>query len=706
MTVRAAGQRGKTGTASAVSDPARIRNVVLVGPSGAGKTTLVEALLAHTGTIPRAGSITEGTTVSDHDAAAVRQQRSVALSVAPLLQPGPDGDTKINLIDTPGYGDFVGELRAGLRAADAALFVVPASAGREGPIDPATVTQWEECAAVGMPRAVVIARCDHPRADLEATVAACQEAFGAGVAPLYLPLRTGDAVTGLYGLISQTPEGAAPPDADDARGVLVEGIIEQSEDETLMERYLGGEDIDTATLIDDLETAVARGSFHPVVPVCAMGGVGLDALLELLVGGFPSPLEHPLPAVAGIDGTDRPALTADPDGPLAAEVIRTSADAYVGRVSFVRVFSGTLRPETAIHVSGHVAWAGHEGSARAAADDGHDADERLTHVYSPLGAQLREVDSCIAGDIGALTKLGSAETGDTVSAAGDPLLLSCWNLPDPLLPVAVVAHTRADEDALGRALTRLVAADPTLRLERNAETHQTVLWCMGEAHADVVLSKLRAGGAEVDTEPVRIPLRATIRSAAKVVGRHVKQSGGHGQYAVCHVEFSPLPRGTGFEFVSKVVGGAVPTQFIPSVEKGIRSQLERGLTDEHHPVVDVRATLVDGKAHSVDSSDAAFQTAGALALREAGQACGTVLLEPLDEVAVKIPDEYLGAVLGDLSGRRGRVLGTDVAEPGRTVVRAEVPCTELLRYAVDLRAMTSGTAAFTRRRARYEVAPN
>jgi elongation factor G len=705
MTVRAAGQRGRTGTAATVTDPARIRNVVLVGPSGAGKTTLVEALLAHTGTIPRAGSIGEGTTVGDHDPAAVRQQRSVALSVAPLLAPGPDGDTKINLIDTPGYGDFVGELRAGLRAADGALFVVPASAGREGPIDPATVTQWEECAAVGMPRAVVIARCDHPRADLEATVAACQEAFGAGVAPLYLPLRTGDALTGLYGLISQTPEGSAPPDADDARGALVEGIIEQSEDETLMERYLGGEDIDTATLIKDLETAVARGSFHPVVPVCAMSGVGVDALLEVLVGGFPSPLEHPLPPVSGIDGSPRAALAADPDGPLAAEVIRTSADAYVGRVSLVRVFSGTLRPETAIHVSGHLPKGAEDGADETRADDGHDSDERLAHVFVPLGAQMQEVDSCVAGDIGALTKLSSAETGDTISAAADPLLLSCWTLPDPLLPVAVVAHSRADEDALGRALTRLVAADPTLRLERNPETHQTVLWCMGEAHADVVLSRLRAGGAEVDTEPVKVPLRATIRSEARVTGRHVKQSGGHGQYAVCHVEFAPLPRGSGFEFVSRVVGGSVPTQFIPSVEKGIRTQLERGLTDEHHPVVDVRATLVDGKAHSVDSSDAAFQTAGALALREAGQACGTVLLEPLDEVTVKIPDDYLGAVLGDLSGRRGRVLGTDVAGPGRTVVRAEVPCTELLRYAVDLRAMTSGTATFTRRRARYEVAP-
>nr|WP_219413684.1 elongation factor G-like protein EF-G2 [Pseudonocardia nigra] len=702
------GQRAG-GRTPAVGDPAKVRNVVLVGPSGAGKTTLVEALLAHTGAIPRVGTVLDGTTVCDHDPAAVRQQRSVALSVAPVVHDG----IKINLIDTPGYGDFVGELRAGLRAADAALFVVPAHEGREGAIDPTTVAQWEECAAVGMPRAVVVARCDHARADLDATIAACQDAFGGGVAPLYLPIRDGDRVGDLYALLSQTPAGQAPPGAEDARGELIEGIIEQSEDETLMERYLGGEDIDLATLIDDLETAVARGTFHPVIPVCAGAGLGLDALLEVLVGGFPSPLEHPLPGVSGVDGTAHPPLQADPDGPLAAEVVRTSADAYVGRVALVRVFSGTLRPDTTVHVSGHHLGehplGGHDAAIpeqrTTEPEDGHDVDERLAHVYSPLGATLQEVEACIAGDICALTKIGSAETGDTVSAADHPLLLSCWDLPDPLLPLAVVAHSRADEDALGRTLAKIVSADPALRLERSPETHQTVLWCMGEAHADVVLSRLRAGGAEVDTEPVRVPMRETIAKPARVTGRHVKQSGGHGQYAVCHVEFEPLPRGAGFEFVSKVVGGAVPTQYVPSVEKGIRAQMERGLTDAHHPVVDLRATLVDGKAHSVDSSDAAFQTAGALALREAAAACGTVLLEPLDEVTVRIPDEHLGTVLGDLSGRRGRVLGTDVAGPGRSLVRAEVPCTELVRYAVDVRAMTGGAATFTRRFARYEPAP-
>ncbi|MCU1628988.1 MAG: small GTP-binding protein [Pseudonocardia sp.] len=701
MTVRpATGKDRRTGTSPAgvlVTDPALMRNVVLVGPSGSGKTTLVEALLAHTDAIPRQGTVPDGTTVCDHDPAAVHQQRSVALSIAPLLHEG----TKINLIDTPGYADFVGELRAGLRAADGALFVVPAVEAREGSVDPATVALWDECRGVGMPRAVVVARCDQAQADVAATVLACQEAFGSGVAPLYLPIPgPSGGLAGLYGLLTQTPEGAAPDGSEDARGALIEGIIEQSEDETLMDRYLGGDELETAALIDDLETAVARGSFHPVIPVCAGSGTGLDALLEVLVGGFPSPLEHPLPFVSSTDGTEHAPLTADPDGPLAAEVVRTSADAYVGRVSVVRVFSGTLRPENTVHVSGHV-----PAPRTSPENERHDSDERLAHVYSPLGATLREIEACVAGDICALTKLSGAETGDTVSAADDPLLLRPWNLPEPLLPVGVVARKRGDEDTLARTLAKLVAADPALRLERNAETHQTVLWCMGEAHADVVLSRLRAAGAEVETEDVRVPMRVTLDRGVRATGRHVKQSGGHGQYAVCHVEFEPLPRGGGFEFVSKVVGGSVPTQFVPSVEKGIRTQLDRGLPagpdEPAHPVVDVRATLVDGKAHSVDSSDAAFQTAGALALREAAGSCGVRLLEPVDEVSVRILDAHLGAVLGDLSARRARVLGTDVDTPGHTVVRAEVPCAELLRYPTELRAMTSGTAGLSRRPSRW-----
>jgi len=692
---------GDGGAAVAVDDPAKVRNIVLVGPSGSGKTTLTEALLAAAGVISRAGTVTEGTTVCDHDPAAQRQQRSVGLSVAPLVH----NDIKINLIDTPGYADFVGEVRAGLRAADAALFVVSAAEG----VDPATIALWEECAAVKMPRAVVIARLDHQRADTAAEIAACQEAFGAGVLPLYLPASGGKE--GLLGLITRRffdysggypPKVSDPDEADlavidEARNELIEGIISESEDETLMDRYLEGEEIETQTLISDLETAVARGSFHPVIPVCATSGVGLAELLEALTGAFPSPLEHEVPNVSDVHGSSMTSLSANPDGPLVAEVVRTAIDSYVGRVSLIRVFSGTLRPERPVHISGHgMAERGHED---------HDVDERVAHIYSPLGSNLREVTHCVAGDICALTKLGSAETGDTVSAPEKPLLMRPWTMPEPLLPVAVVAKTRSDEDALSRNLARLVAGDPTLRLERNAETHQLVLWCMGEAHADVVLARLRAGGADVDTEQVKIALRETFAGKARGKGRHVKQSGGHGQYAVCDLDVEPLPVGSGFEFVDKVVGGSVPHQFISSVEKGVRAQLEKGLSSGF-PVVDIRVILFDGKAHSVDSSDAAFQMAGSLGLKDAAANGRISLLEPVDEVLVRLPDDHLGTVLGDLSSRRGRVLGTEADEaPGYSLVRAEVPATSLLRYAIDLRSMTSGSATFTRRFSRFDPLP-
>ncbi|BCJ30620.1 elongation factor G-like protein EF-G2 [Actinocatenispora sera] len=705
-------EKGAAGPGPVVDDPRNLRNVVVVGHSGVGKTTLVEALLTATGTIDRAGTVTDGSTVCDADPAAVRQQRSVNLAVAPVLV----GDTKINFLDTPGYSDFVGELRAGLRAADAALFVVSAVDG----MDAATIALWDECAAVGLPRGVVVTRLDAARADFDETVALCQRVFGEGVLPLYLPVHgeraadapedAGEPVVGLIGLITQTvfdysngyppaeqPAQAAHVEAiEEARNALIEGIIAESEDETLMDRYLDGEAIDEATLIADLEKAVARGSFYPVIPVDAPSSVGLDSVLSGIVRGFPGPTEHNLPAVTDLDGSPRDPLTADPSGPLVAEVVKTTIDPYVGRVSLVRVFSGTLTPEVAVHIAGH-------GLAERGHPD-HDADERVAHLYSPLGTALREVPRCIAGDVCAVTKSGTAETGDTISAKSDPLLIEQWQMPEPLLPVAIVAHTRSDEDALARNMARLVAGDPTLRLERNAETRQLVLWCMGEAHADVVLDRLRAGGAEIDTEPVRVALRETFAGTGAGHGRHVKQSGGHGQYAVCDIEVTPLPSGSGFEYLDKVVGGAVPHQYIPSVEKGVVNQLAAGLA-AGFPVVDVRVTLTDGKAHSVDSSDAAFQTAGALALKDAAAQAGVTLLEPLDEVAVLVPDGHVGTVLSDLSSRRGRVLGTE-QEPGeRTLVRAEVPATELLRYSVELRSMTSGTGSFTRHFVRYEPMP-
>ena len=698
---------GPAGAAGGVpaGQPGKIRNVALIGHSGAGKTTLVEALLAATGTIQRTGRVEEGTTVCDFDEIEVRQQRSVNLTLAPISH----GGIKVNLLDTPGYADFTGDLRAGLRAADSALFAVPATEG----VDGLTRMLWEECARVGMPRAVVITKIDHQRADFEAALAACRDAFGESVAPLYLPVAEADGsgIRGLIGLLSQKlfdysgsgrsegPVAAAQSEQmETLRSELIEGIIQESEDETLMDRYLSGEEIDPKVLIEDLEKAVARGSFYPVLAVSSPRGIGMQELLEVMTQAFPSPEEHPLPSVTTLDGTPLTGLACDPAGPLLAEVVKTTSDPYVGRVSLVRVFSGTLRADAAVHVSGH-----------GRADQGHadhDTDERIGALTCPLGKQQRNITEAVAGDICAVAKLGTAETGDTLSSKEEPLLMEPWVMPEPLLPMALAAKSKADDDKMSQALSRLVAEDPTLRLENNPETHQLVLWCMGEAHVDVLMDRLaNRYGVAVETSKPRVPLRETVAGKAEGLGRNVKQTGGHGEFAICRIEVQPLAGNEGFEFVDKVVGGVVPRQFIPSVEKGVRTQMEQGVV-AGYPMVGLRVTLYDGKAHSVDSSDMAFQKAGRAALRDAVDKAQSMLLEPVDEVSVLVPDDYVGAVMSDLSGRRGRVLGTEPVPVGRTLVRAEIPELEITRYTIDLRSVSHGTGSFTRSYLRHEPLPS
>jgi elongation factor G len=682
------GGRRPAGQDLGASSPDRIRNVVLIGPGGSGKTSLVETLLASAGAIPRAGTIQEGSTVCDFEDSEKSHERSISLAIAPVIH----RDTKINLVDTPGYADFVGEVRAGLRAADCALFVIAASEA----VDDATTALWRECAEVGMPRAVVITKLDQARADYDGVLAAAQSSFGDKVLPLYVPVRDGGGeVTGLVDLMNDDGEH------EDLRGALIEGIIEESEDETLMDRYLGGEDISHDTLTEDLEKAVARGSFHPVVPVCSMSGVGCAELLDLAVDGFPSPLEHPSPDVFTPAGKEADVIAGDPNGVLVAEVVKTASDPYVGRVSLVRVFSGTLTADDPVHVSGHFT----SFYSDAGGHEDHDEDEKIGSLSYAFGGTHVPATAVVAGDLCAIGKLSRAETGDTLSSIGEPRVLKPWSMPEPLLPVAIVAKSKADEDKLSQALGRLAAEDPSLRVENNPETHQLVLWCMGEAHADVLITRLADRYAvNVETEPFLVSLRETFGGPGKGLGRHVKQSGGHGQYAVCHIEVEPLPEGGGFEFVDKVVGGAVPRNFIPSVEKGVRAQMEKGVR-AGYPMVDLRVTLTDGKAHSVDSSDMAFQMAGGLALREAAAATTVTMLEPYDVVAVVVPDEHVGGAMSDLSSRRARLLGTDKVGEDRTVINAEVPQTELVRYAVDLRSATHGAGSFTRSFGHYEPMP-
>ncbi|SOC56613.1 elongation factor G [Ornithinimicrobium cerasi] len=675
---------------SAPGTPAAIRNVVLVGPQGTGKSALVEQL--STGQL---GHVRDA------------EEASAAVGVVSTVHE-PTG-TVVTLVDTPGRPDFVGEVRAGLRAADAVLFVVAAGSG----IDEATRMLWRECDAVGIPRAVAVTQLELARADWDQVVDECRRVLGEAV-PVGLPLLEGQSLTGVLDLLEQVAHDASgqtrPLTEDDAarveeaRGGFVEAVIEQSEDEGLLDRYLAGEELDLDGLRADLATAVATARFFPIVPVNPPTGVGVPALLDLIVHAFPSPDRAWLPAVMTPQGGGFGELTADPEGPLVAQVIRTTTDPYVGRLSLVRIFSGTLTADAHLHVSGHLEWVvGHEVEGHP----GHDEDdERPGQLSSPVPGGTTPRESAGAGEIVLVTKLSSAGTSDTLSSMDRPALVEPWLLPEPLLPVAIQAARTKDEDKLATALQRLIAEDLTLRLERNAETHQLVLWTLGPAQVDDVLVRLRdRHHVEITTEPVRTSMRETFVRPVSVQGRLVKQSGGHGQYAVVQLEVEPLERGAGFEFVDKVVGGSVPRAYIPSVEKGLRHQLAEGVL-AGYPCVDVRVTLTDGKSHSVDSSDMAFQTAAALGLREAANESTVSLLEPVDLVEVVVGDDYVGAVMADLRGRRAQVQGTEPAElEGHTVVRAEVPQHELSRYPIDLRSVSHGSGTFTRSFARYDYLP-
>jgi elongation factor G len=671
-----------------------IRNVLVVGHGGAGKTSLVEALLFATGAINRVGRVEDGTTVTDFEPEENRKHISASLAVAPVEHDG----YKVNLLDAPGYADFIGDVRTALPAADAVLFVVSAVDG----VETQTEVIWTMTEELGLPRAFFINKLDRERASFQRTLESIQATFGKGCPPLYLPMGEEHDLAGLVGLLSNRAfaydsngartEGEVPEqftgDAEDLRSQLIEAVIQESEDEELMDRYLGGEEIAPADLIPDLEKAVAAGRLFPVLSGAATRGIGSGELLEVLTQAFPSPLGRP-PFEATVPGSDQTVMrSADPNAPLAAYVFKTLSDPYVGRLNLFRVVSGTFQPDSTV------------------LNSSKGKDERIGHLLVLRGKNQEPVDELPPGDIGAVAKLADTSTGDTLCAKDDPVILPAPSMPDPLLPIAIAPKSRGDEEKLSSGLARLDAEDLTLRVERNVETHQTVLWGMGENHIEVTLERLkRKFGVEVNTIPLRLPYKETFKAPAKGLGRHVKQTGGHGQYAIANIEVQPTARGEGFQYEDKIYGGAIPNQFIPSVEKGVRKAMEDGLV-AGYPVVDIKVVLYDGKFHSVDSSDMAFQLAGQLALKEAAAAAQLVLLEPILEIEVLIPDEYVGDVLGDLSSRRGRVVGTDPVGTGRTLVRATVPEAEVVRYAIDLRSMTRGKGSFSRRFSHYEELPS
>lgn len=670
-----------------VTSPDDVRNVVLIGNAGSGKTSLFEQLLK---------ARVAGYRGEKEDA-----ERAAQLYLASLST----GSVQVNLLDAPGHPDFVGELRAGIRAADAAIFVISAADG----IDGAAQALWDECSAANLPRIIALTKLDAGHADFDGTVVEAQDKFGDGVLPTHVPTIAPDGIIGNIGLLSLEEHDYSGGEvvnrkltADDShvetyRGPLIEAIIQEAEDDSLMDRYLSGEELDTEYLLDDLMKAVATANLFPMIPVASHTGVGVEELLRLIEHGFPTPSLHPNPHATTPAGEDLPNPPTEASAPLVAQVIRTTTDPFAGRLSMVRIFSGTLKADDVVHICGH----------RPTADESHpdhDNDERIGQIQVAVGSALEPRNQAIAGEIVMLPKLTTAETGDTLSSKERPALVTSWQLPEPLLPLAIRAATRNDEDKLAGALQRLAVEDTTVRLDRGGND-QLVLWTTGQAHADLLLARLTERyGVKVEQEDLKIPLRETFITKVAALGRHVKQSGGHGQYAVCNIEIEPLPRGAGFEFVDKVVGGAVPRQFIPSVEKGVKTQLEKGVL-AGFPMVDVRVTLFDGKSHSVDSSDMAFQLAGSLALKEAANASTVALLEPLDLVTVTVGEEYLGAVMNDLTGRRGQLLGTD-SEGRKAIIRALVPQLELARYAIDLRGIAHGSGSFAREFHGYELLPS
>jgi len=669
---------------------AKIRNVALVGHGGAGKTSLAEALLFSAGAISRLGRVEDGTTTTDFDPEETKRGISLALALAPFECDGH----KVNLLDVPGYADFVTDVHTALRVADLAVVVVSAV---EGP-EVQTEVAWRLAAEAGIPRMFFVTKLDRERADFDRTVDQLRERFGAGIAPVQFPIGGEHDFRGVVDLLADVAftydgaksvtRGEVPPDVAEGRVAtlrdnLVEGIVVA--DDALMERYLEGEALDVKLLDQTLAKGVADGTVFPVACGSPTQGIGVDLLARLICDVGPSPLDRPpVTVVAGDSETE---VACDPSGPPLALVYRTLADPFVGKVSYLKVLSGTIRPDT------------HLTNSRT------HSDERLHALFTMRGKEHDNVSELGAGDLGVVAKLAGTATGDTLAPKGTPVVIPPPALPEPVLSIAVVPRTKGDEDKLMTGLHRLQEEDPALHVRRDDETHQTILSGMGDTHLAVVAQRLaRKFGVEVETEAVKVAYRETITGSAEAEGKHKKQSGGHGQFGVATLRIEALPRGGGFEFVDKIVGGAVPRQFIPAVEKGVAETMEHAGVSGY-PVIDIRVTLLDGKFHAVDSSEMSFKMAGSIALREAMAKAGPVVLEPVSALEVTVPSEYQGDIMGDLNSRRGRVQGTEAVGNGEQMITALVPTSEVLRYAIDLRSMTGGRGRFSLHHDHYDLLP-
>ncbi|MHB8219803.1 MAG: elongation factor G [Acidimicrobiales bacterium] len=674
--------------------PSSIRNVALAGHHGAGKTTLAEALLTSSGTIPRQGSVDRGTTVCDFEPEEVARRLSVSSAIAPFTVDG----VKVNLVDTPGYADFASDAHAAIALSDLMVVVVSATDG----VQAQTEDAWWTAAALGLPRIVVVSKLDRERADFDRVLAEISDAFGAGVAPVELPIGSESSFRGvidllddratLYDVAAGPPlSGAEGPIPDDlavtehrVHEQLVEGIVVADDD--LMARYLEGEVIDRRDLEATLAAGVASAAVYPVLCCSGLTGVGVDRLARLMVELGPAPDQRPPVAVRAGDTVAE--VACDPDGPPLVVIAKIQSDQHAGRVALGRVLSGTIRPDTVLF------------NPRTR------SDERLHSLQELRGRESSPMEVVVAGDFVALPRLTTTIAGDTLTPKTQPVTAVLPQPDPPSLSAAVNPASRADEAKLMSAIQRLCEEDRGLSVSRVDETHQTVLGVQGEVHLAVVIERLaRRFNVGVERQDVRIPYRETITTAAHAEGRHKKQSGGHGQFGVCHLRIEPLARGEGFAFHDEVVGGAIPRQYIPAVEKGVLEAMAHGGV-YGYPVVDVAVTVDDGKFHPVDSSEMSFKMAGSLAFRQALTEAAPVVLEPVSRLVVTVPSDLQGEVLGDLHTRRARIQGTEATADGFQVVVAHVPTVELARYAVDLRAVTAGRGKFRAEHDHYDVVPD
>jgi elongation factor G len=675
-------------------DTARIRNVALIGHSGAGKTTLADAILHRAGVTARRGSVDAGNAALDYEPEEVQRHSSVSLAVATFEWKASDGSSYlINLLDTPGHPDFEAEVDAALGVADLALLVVSAADG----VEVGTQAAWRKCARNGLPVMVFVSKEDKPRADFERVLGDLREVFGHGVTPIELPLGEESAFHGVADLLSEQaheydPDGRhrvepIPPELAQHEHAVHDQIVEEivSGDDAQLERYLEGEVPSPEELERTLASELLARTEFPVLVGSGATGIGVDRLLDYVCEIGPSPADRPVEVTAG----DRAvSVAANPAGEPLAFVFKTFTDQYVGQVSVFKVLSGTIRPEANLR------------------DVASGNDERLHALFTLRGAEQAPTQQLVAGQIGGVAKLTSTRTGSTLAPATSPVRVAPRPLPRANLAVALLPVSQSDDDKLSEALQRLAAEDPSFVVRYDELAHRTVLNGVGDAHLAVGLSRLeRKYGVHVTTEQVRIAYCRTITKPVEIEGRLKKQSGGHGQFAVVSLRVSPLQRSSGFEFVDAVVGGAIPKQYVAAVKQGVEEAMASG-AGSGMPIVDIKVECLDGKTHSVDSSDMAFKTAAATGLADAIAQAGPIVLEPISLVELQVPMSLQGDVLGDLSARRGRIVGNGPAEDGEQTISAEVPTAELARYSMDLRAITGGRGTYTATHASHAQLPD